>query len=353
MTSWSQEAAGKAVDAKAEYRQLMHAPDRAVDIDFINEINSPSQAKQAAKPRLHGKGIPAATNTQIGVLLAESPEVDEKLPVPSEANAAMLPAIRKISSFQVAADTTSEAQHRAEGAFHHEPWVSYGSIEMMQQPAEGPQNVEPSSKADAGHALAFNNLAEGIQHTASPTNRTSSAGDQLSKVIRLVACTLMKNEVPYVVEWIEFHRLMGFSHIAIWDDGSEDNAHLIERLYTQHGRTYVSYDRQPEYTGSDDFETQGRMRRVEAAKSCLLKYKHLADWIIHLDIDEFVWSPRHKDLRTFFQTGVPADRHILYAGATRFGWEHMRHRHTYALQEVSLSNNLQENLHCTCLLQLR
>ena len=71
-----------------------------------------------------------------------------------------------------------------------------------------------------------------------------------------------------------------------------------------------------------------------AAGGCLMKYKHLADWIIHLDIDEFVWSPRHKDLRTFFQTGVPADMHILYAGATRFGWEHMRHRHTYALEEV-------------------
>ena len=44
-------------------------------------------------------------------------------------------------------------------------------------------------------------------------------------------CSLMKNEVPYLVEWVEFHRLMGFSYIAMYDDGSTDNAMLAETLY--------------------------------------------------------------------------------------------------------------------------
>ncbi|KAK9851557.1 hypothetical protein WJX84_005377 [Apatococcus fuscideae] len=180
-------------------------------------------------------------------------------------------------------------------------------------------------------------LLDNPQH-ASPNDTSAQALS--TEAPRLVACTLMKNEVPYLVEWIEFHRLMGFTHLAIYDDGSHDNSHLIERLYRQHGREYVSYDRQPEYVGDlidpNDFEAHSRMRRVQAAGACLHKYKHLADWIIHLDIDEFVWSPRHKDLRTFFQTGIPQDNHILYAGATRFGAEHMRHRHTYTLEEVEV-----------------
>lgn len=96
-------------------------------------------------------------------------------------------------------------------------------------------------------------------------------------------------QVPYLVEWIEFHHLMGFTHLAIYDDGSHDNAHLIEQLYRQHRREYVSYDKQPELEGdlidSSDFEAHSRMRRVLAAGACFLKYKHLADWIIHLDID--------------------------------------------------------------------
>lgn len=48
---------------------------------------------------------------------------------------------------------------------------------------------------------------------------------------RLVLCSLMKNEVPYMIEWVEFHRLIGFHHIAIYDDSSTDNAMLAETLY--------------------------------------------------------------------------------------------------------------------------
>ena len=49
--------------------------------------------------------------------------------------------------------------------------------------------------------------------------------------IRLVACAQLKNEVPYIVEWIEFHRLVGFSHLVIYDDFSEDSVSLLETLY--------------------------------------------------------------------------------------------------------------------------
>ena len=53
--------------------------------------------------------------------------------------------------------------------------------------------------------------------------------------IRLVACAQLKNEVPYVVEWIEFHRLVGFSHLVIYDDYSTDNIGLLETLYRYGG----------------------------------------------------------------------------------------------------------------------
>ncbi len=256
--------------------------------------------------------------------------------------------------------------HRRGGRGHHQLLESTqhniqpsradaSSMSAAASPAAVGRAPEHSAEASVANGSAAVNMtgtsqraAEQLHASASPSEpeQASPADSTLAgNGPRLVACTLMKNEVPYLVEWIEFHRLMGFSHIAIYDDGSEDNAHLIESLYRQHGRDYISYDRQHEYEGdlvpADDFKAHARMRRVEAAGSCLLKYKHLADWIVHLDIDEFMWSPRHQDLRTFFQTGVPADMHVLYAGATRFGWEHMRHRHTYALEEVSCLLDLQ------------
>ena len=54
---------------------------------------------------------------------------------------------------------------------------------------------------------------------------------RIAQPIRLVACAQLKNEVPYVVEWIEFHRLVGFSHLVIYDDFSEDSVSLLETLY--------------------------------------------------------------------------------------------------------------------------
>ncbi|RZA21105.1 MAG: hypothetical protein EOP02_17490, partial [Proteobacteria bacterium] len=75
----------------------------------------------------------------------------------------------------------------------------------------------------------------------SPDGHSLEADD-----LRIVACVQLRNELPYLVEWVEFHRLMGFTHLAIYDDGSHDSSHLIERLYRQHGREYVSYDRRHE-----------------------------------------------------------------------------------------------------------
>lgn len=64
-------------------------------------------------------------------------------------------------------------------------------------------------------------------HQAAHANEPQSNADP----IRLVACAQLKNEVPYVIEWIEFHRLVGFSHLVIYDDFSEDSVSLLETLY--------------------------------------------------------------------------------------------------------------------------
>ena len=62
-------------------------------------------------------------------------------------------------------------------------------------------------------------------------NQSSDVQDADPRGPRLVACTLVKNELPYVVEWVEFHRLQGFSRIVIYDDSSDDNISLLETLY--------------------------------------------------------------------------------------------------------------------------
>ncbi len=181
------------------------------------------------------------------------------------------------------------------------------------------------------------------QYLEQPSVDVSSIADDSSTLlppqkVRLVACTLLKNELPYLVEWIEFHKAVGFSRLVIYDDGSDDNVALVERMYREHGRDYVSYE-------ANTQQNDPRMRRVNAAGECLQKYRDQADWIIHLDVDEFVWSPKYSNLQHYFSNAVSEDTHILYAGATRFGWEHMRNRFSYKLTEVRFLHFLPARQH--------
>jgi hypothetical protein len=59
--------------------------------------------------------------------------------------------------------------------------------------------------------------------------------------LHIAACTCVRNDVPYLTEWIEFHRLQGFSNFFIFNDGSSDSVELVQRLYDQkfHGLKVV------------------------------------------------------------------------------------------------------------------
>ncbi len=96
----------------------------------------------------------------------------------------------------------------------------------------------------------------------------------------------------------------------------------------EHGREYLSIER-----GQAQNESNA-LRRGLDAQHCTDKYGHMADWMINLDIDEFVWSPKYANLQDYFRHEVPETNHIHYMGATRFGWSGMRHRFSYTLQQV-------------------
>ena len=153
------------------------------------------------------------------------------------------------------------------------------------------------------------NMETGVQHvtiTADLTSQTASANqpaptataDSAISSPRIVICSLLKNEVPYVVEWVEFHRFQGASKIVIYDDFSTDNVSLLNSLYHQHGRDYLVIE--PGIWNED-----GRARRGLAGEACFEKYRAESDWLINLDVDEFVSSPVYNSLPEFFLHEVP------------------------------------------------
>ena len=56
----------------------------------------------------------------------------------------------------------------------------------------------------------------------------------LKGYVSLVA--IIKNEASYLAEWLEFHLLVGFEHIYLYDNGSSDNIREVVRCFVEAGR---------------------------------------------------------------------------------------------------------------------
>ncbi len=93
----------------------------------------------------------------------------------------------------------------------------------------------------------------------------------------IVGC--MKNEAPYILEWIAYHRMIGVDNFLIYtNDCSDGTAELLDRLQAL-GIV--------EHRNNDAWKGKSPQQHAlnQAQKEKLLKQ---ADWIIHIDVDEFI-----------------------------------------------------------------
>ncbi|CAF1037827.1 unnamed protein product [Adineta steineri] len=115
---------------------------------------------------------------------------------------------------------------------------------------------------------------------------TSSNSSQESFTL----CTSpLHNKAKYLVQWIEFHRLVGFSKFIIYNTtDTDDYLSTIVNIYTQ------------KYPGLVDvvqwnFSTLGlvdvlptRYFQTEALHDCLIRYGDQSEWLGMLDLDEYI-----------------------------------------------------------------
>ena len=93
----------------------------------------------------------------------------------------------------------------------------------------------------------------------------------------IVGC--MKNEAPYIIEWVAYHRAIGFDNFLIYTNGCEDGTdEILDRLQElgvlQHRL-------------NDDWKGKSPQQFAlnRALKEPVIEQ---ADWIAHIDVDEFV-----------------------------------------------------------------
>jgi hypothetical protein len=91
----------------------------------------------------------------------------------------------------------------------------------------------------------------------------------------LIAVALIKNEAPYLAEWIEYHLSVGVEEFFLYDNDSEDETESVLCSYILEGT--VNYTRWP-----------GITQQVSAYNFALSKLRWSSFWIAFFDIDEFI-----------------------------------------------------------------
>ena len=97
--------------------------------------------------------------------------------------------------------------------------------------------------------------------------------------LSIVAC--IKNEGPNLIEWLEFHKLVGATHFYLYDNESTDNTKNILQPYIEAGEVTYSYNTM------DNCQFACYYNAITA-------YRDQSKWMAFIDLDEFLFSPKGK-----------------------------------------------------------
>ena len=106
----------------------------------------------------------------------------------------------------------------------------------------------------------------------------------MKKVFLSVAC-IIKNEGPYIREWIDFHIAAGVDRFFIFDNESDDDTYNTLMPYIDSGKViYISFP--------------GRRVQMHAYNAACDLCRDTSRWLALIDADEFLHPVRKKSLKT-------------------------------------------------------
>jgi hypothetical protein len=175
--------------------------------------------------------------------------------------------------------------------------------------------------------------------TLTPINNTllliQRQQDRLAKAYEkrkylLTLCTTVKNDVPYIVEWVEYMRLQGVDRFIIYNDDSWENLTILNQFYQQ----------------KDPSANVVVIPRAGRTRYQLVSFQHCVDtygldtqWMLFSDTDEYLYSPSYGTLREMLldmpalEKEANASIHHVYADCSRFGSAGQKRRFQYRLVE--------------------
>lgn len=114
---------------------------------------------------------------------------------------------------------------------------------------------------------------------------------------KLSVVLIIKNEGPYIVEWIEYYKMLGFRRMYIYDNDSTDDTYTKIKKYIQDG--LVKYTK-----------LSGRARQLDAYNDALNIAKRESQYLAILDADEFLFPVNGKDVYSIVDKYMTSNRHV-------------------------------------------
>ena len=116
---------------------------------------------------------------------------------------------------------------------------------------------------------------------------------------------IMKDEGPYLKEWLDFHILIGVNKFYLYDNESTDNTKEILKPYIDKG--IVEYHFIP-----------GKGMQYTAYSEILAQHSNDCRWIAFIDLDEFLFSVNHKNIVEYLHT-IKQDFAVLVVSWVLYG----------------------------------
>ncbi|MCT3449270.1 glycosyltransferase family 2 protein [Limosilactobacillus fermentum] len=103
-----------------------------------------------------------------------------------------------------------------------------------------------------------------------------------SKLNGVAIAVIVKNEAPYIKEWVEYYKIIGITKIYLYDNDSQDD--LKDRIKTDVESGYIDYH-----------PIHGKVRQSDAYNKALWQARKDRLYLLVIDADEFLFMKNSTD----------------------------------------------------------
>jgi len=129
---------------------------------------------------------------------------------------------------------------------------------------------------------------------------------------------IFRGEDEYLLEWIEFNRMMGIDHFILYDNGLEKNSKVLLKPYIE--KEIITHIPFPDIPGLRDGRHANTLSIQQLAYAdFIIRFRHNFKYILQLDIDEFLFPKKHSTIKKYLQTFDDDELGRLEINWTNFG----------------------------------